>query len=518
MISVPSYDPTDFGNKPGDGPLRVGGQNYADPKKENDLPSTPSKAVQKQAESLAIVRDLWQGPERVREQGAKYLPKAPGEDSVNYRARLERSVFFNAFRHTVEGLVGFVFRRDPVLGDDVPQPIKDHWENIDNAGTHGDVFLRELMSDAQTAGHAAILVEYPKTGGAQTAADEKSDIRPYWVPIKKDQIKSWRTMVENGRTILTQLVLEECCMVPDGAFGEAEQKRYRVFTNAEGVVGFQLLAVTGDKRVIIVDEGTYPTQDEIPVAEITTSGKRCMFESDPPLVDLAYLNIAHYQADSDYRWSTHKTNVPIIFAAGFDLKDEAGNAITIGANALINAPNPDAKLEYVSHDGAALGESQKALADMKADMATMGLAMLSPDKRAAETAEAKRIDKSTSDSALAVTARGLQDGAERAAGFHAKYMKLETGGSITINRDFENMTLSPQQISALSAMVRDGQLTLETLWAMLINGNVLPDEFDEVAEKATLEAEAEIKRQQVLEDMQAQGMNNEDDPKEKMAA
>ena len=73
----------------------------------------------------------------------------------------------------------------------------------------------------------------------------------------------------------------------------------------EGVVGWALLEVTEKKTVIQVGEGTYPTQAEIPVSEIVTSGRVSMFESSPPLLDLAYLNVAHYQQWSDYATSIH---------------------------------------------------------------------------------------------------------------------------------------------------------------------------------------------------------------------
>lgn len=519
-IPIPTTDPADFGNRPGDGPFRPGGQpGEIEPRAEENLPSTESKAVKRMRPALEIVRDLWEGPERVRAKGSVYLPKAPGEDAFDYGVRLARSVFFNAFRYTIEGMVGFVFRKDPVLTDDVPEIIRQHWENIDNAGTHGDVFAREIMQDAMIAGHAAILVEFPKTGGKQTAADEmQGAARPYWVPIRKDNIVSWRTAVVGGRTILTQLVLKECTMVPQGEFGEREQTLYRVFRNDNGKVTVDVLEVTPDKRVIRIEQmsGDYPTQDGIPIAEIATNGSRSMFESTPPLIDLAYLNIAHYQGDSDYKYSIYKTNVPLLFAAGFQM-EEGGQEVVIGPNSLIVQSDPNAKLQYVAHDGAALGESRQALQDIKADMAAMGLSMLAPDKRAAETAEAKRIDKSTTDSALAVVARALQDGIERALEFHAKYLKLDSGGSIVINRDFENLTLSPQQITALSNLVARNQITLETLWKMLVDGSVLPDNFSEEEEKAALAAEAEIRRQEALDIAGAQGQNTNNPPQDAAA-
>lgn len=496
-------DPTNYANRPGDGPLRIGGNSSIGlPQTEGNLPSTPSPQAKRQMPALHVVRDLWDGCEKVQQRGTAYLPKAPGERPQDYAIRLERAVFHEFFGDTVEGLTGMVFRKDPVLGDDVPKQIKEHWENIDNAGTHGDVFARELLADALVAGHAAILVEFPRTGGIQTAADETvapMPIRPYWVPIKKDNILSWRTTVENGVTILTQVVIKECTMVPDGEFGEQEQVLYRVLYRNGGVVGFRLLQVTDNKRVVEVDSGLYPTQQEIPIAEIRTAGRKSLFESKPPLLGLGYLNLAHYRQWSDHDTSQHMTCVPIFARIGFDAPaDENGNKIVLGPKDGLDLPvGGDAK--YVSHDGQALASVKASLDDLVAHIATLGMSMLSSQKRAAETATAKRIDKKAADSALAVTARGLQDGLERALQFHARYLRQESGGSITINRDFENLTLDPQQISALSALVREGQLTIETLWKMLQGGNVLPDDFDAEQEKADLDAEAELKHQAALD-------------------
>jgi hypothetical protein len=489
---------SEYGNTPGNGPLRIGGVSQSGPSGKADLPSTKSKAVERQEPALTLVRDCYGGNERIKEKAQVYLPQAAGEEYPNYRERLGRSVFFNAFKQTVEGLTGLVMKRNIVLDDDVPQGIKDDWENIDNAGTHGDVFARELLQDSIAAGHAAFLVDFPKTGGVQSAADEMKGatalpIRPYWVPVKKDNILSWRTSVENGVTILTQIVIRESGMVPDGKYGEKEQTLYRVLYK-EGVVGFRLEAINDKNEVYVVDEGTYPTQDEIPIVEIVGSDRVSMFESVPPLLDLAYLDVAHYQTDSDYKNSIHKTCVPIFVRIGAaPPPDGQPQTLVIGPNAGMDLPK-DGDAKYVAHDGAALGEVHKAIQELKGDMATLGLSMLSPDKRAAETAEAKRIDKSASDSKLSTHARGLEDGIERGFGFHAKYKKLPQGGSVTVNRDFENLAMPPATITALSGMVEKAQLSLETMWKMLQAGNVLPDDFQPEEEKGAIAADEEIRQ------------------------
>jgi hypothetical protein len=372
------------------------------------------------------------------------------------------------------------------------------------------------LQNALQAGHNAILVEYPDTKGAALTLADEAPLRPYWVTIAKDNILSWRTSNDGGRTILTQIVLKETRSVPDGVFGEKERTQYRVLYRDAGVVGWQLLEITEQKAVVVVGEGLYPTQNEIPLAEIVTSGRRSIFESDPPLLDLGYLNVAHYQQSSDANYSRYKTCVPILFGAGIEagVNDDgsAKPAIEVGPNSAVMTPNPNATLQYVSHSGGSLDNCEKALETLKADMATLGLAMLAPSKRAAETAEAKRLDKATSDSALSVTARGLQDGIERALGFHARYLGLPDGGSVEVNRDYEGMAMDPATMSAFAALIAQG-LPWEVALDQLQKGGRISEEVDVetlaleiAADKAARDQAKAEERQANLDAMNADGI------------
>ena len=477
-------DPMNSGNAPGDGPLRRGGTPASLPMAEANLPSTPSDAARRQAPAVTIVRDLWGGNEAVKGKSTAYLPKAPREKATNYSIRLARSVYHNYFRRTVEGLVGFVFRKDPELSEDVPPVIAQHWENIDNAGTHGDVFLRDLMADAMVAGHAAILVDYPAvTTGLRLSDEQDMGIRPYWVPLKKENLFSWRTTLEHGRLVLTQLVVREAGLEPDGAFGEREVVRWRVFRRerletGRTVVGFELLRVT-DQKVVVRDAfGLYPTQTEIPVVEVPTSGRVGLFQSDPPLGDLGALNVAHYQQWSDYATSMHMTCVPILFTAGFSMVDESGASVEVGPNAGLNTENAAAKAEYVSHDGAALTACKAALDDLKADMGALGLSMLAPDRKAAETATANKLDKAAESSALAVTARGVQDATERALQLHANYLRLPAGGSVTINREYEGAVMDAAVMQAYAVLADKLGVPDAEIVKMLVRGGRLAEDID----------------------------------------
>jgi len=180
----------------------------------------------------------------------------------------------------------------------------------------------------------------------------------------------------------------------------------------------------------------------------------------------------------------HIADCPIPVVTGISTDEE----ITISPNASMILPE-GADAKYLETAGTALGHTQTALDKLVELMAAMGLNMLSKDKRAAETAEAKRIGKAEGDSALAAIARSLGDGMEQALGYHARYLGMDAGGSVEVNKDYEDQTLTPEEITVLSNMVMQGQLSLDTMWSQLQQGEVLPPDFDAEAERARLAAD-----------------------------
>jgi hypothetical protein len=111
--------------------------------------------------------------------------------------------------------------------------------------------------------------------------------------------------------------------------------------------------------------------------------------------------------------------------------------------------------------------------------------MLAPQKRTAETAQAKRIDKSAADSKLAVTARGLQDAVEKAMQFHANYLRLPDGGSIEINREFDDMSMQADMMTAWATLATSLNLPPRVVLEALQDGQRLsPDEnIDELVQE-----------------------------------
>jgi hypothetical protein len=307
-----------------------------------------------------------------------------------------------------------------------------------------------------------------------------------------------RTVVERGLERLTQMVLRETVYVPDGAYGEKEETRYRVLHHDldTGVVGWRVEGLTPDQRGLIVySSGIFNNQVQIPIAEVPTPGRLGAWVSRPQFLDLAYLNVAHYQQWSDYATCIHKTNVPILVTSGVDVE----GGLEVGPNTGLSFTAPDAKAYYVAHDGHALASSKASLDDLKNDMAALGLAALANSKRIAETATAKEIDKSASDAALSVTARGIQDAVEQAFHFHARYLGLEDGGSIQFNREFGDTRIGSDDVMAWTALSDKLGVPLMTVLSALRAGGWIADDAN--LEEIALESMA---NQQAVADQAAE--------------
>ena len=97
-------------------------------------PDATGVVHERQEAAVTLVRDVMGGTARMREAGGTYLPQFPREENDGYAARLKTAVLFNATKQTVKGLTGMILRKPPELGEDTPDEILEHLENIDLQG------------------------------------------------------------------------------------------------------------------------------------------------------------------------------------------------------------------------------------------------------------------------------------------------------------------------------------------------------------------------------------------------
>ena len=404
-----------------------------------------------------LIEDLLQGTYGMRRKHRRYLPQEPRELDESYDNRLARSVVPPYYQRLERMLAGMLTRK-PVRLDDTADVIREQLFDVDLQGNDLNVWTYETTRKMVRYGHVGVLVDAPADGG-----------RPYWVTYTPRQILGWRAEQQEGRQVLTQLRLAEMVTVPDGEFGEKAVEQIRVLTPGE----FQLHQKQDNGEFEIIDEGR-TSLSEIPFS-VAYAQRHAFMESRPPLEDIAELNLKAYQIQSDLDNQLHISAVPMLAFYGFP---SAAEEVSAGPGEAIAFP-AEGRAEYIEPAGRSFDYQFRRLEQLAAQINELGLSAVLGQKLSAETAEAKRIDRSQGDSTMMVIAQNVQDMIDNCLQFHAQYIGNNTApGSSYVNRDFLGTRLEPQEIQALLQLYTAGTITQETLLRELAEGDVLGDDFN----------------------------------------
>lgn len=471
---------------------------------DTDSPAFQCAAYKEELPDVTLMRDVFGGTKALREKGELYLPKHPMETEPKYKARLGISLSMNATKTTVEGLSGMIFRKDPTL-EDVPEDITKHYENIDQRGNSLAVFLHGVADNALLDGHSWIHVETPRTVAEDAQTEEEEGIRPYWVNVLKKDNHNRRVEIRNGKPLLTLFAYQETHSEPDGEFGEAIKERIRIMR--EGALSSET-GVRGNVRgevwekVEVEDQKTGKKEmkwrriEEYEVAimripVVFVPAERCggAFRSKPPLLDLAYEQIEHRRVRSDRQKALTFTGVEVPYLFGKDVVDDTGKSkITWGNDGMLLVNDPEATAGVISPTGNGLTAMKEEIEAVTANMATLGLRMLQRDPGTQPTtATADILSKSEGNANLSTFATEMEVAANEAHAFHMELFSTEPAGKIKINRDFHEQMMDPQWVSVLGEQVAAKRLSLETMWAKLVQGEVLPADFDPKEERKRIE-------------------------------
>ena len=419
---------------------------------------SPNTAYVNQEPHWLLIEALLQGTYGIRKGHRKYLPQEPRELDEAYDNRLMRSTLAPYYVRLERMLAGMLTRK-PVRLEDVSDVVTEQLFDVDLQGNDLNVWTYETARRCIRYGHVGVLVDAPKSGESG---------RPYWVTVTPRDILGWRSEVKDGKQQLTQLRLMETITVPDGLYGEKQVQQVRVLTPG----AFEIHQKDKKGDFVLIDEGT-TSLSEIPFA-VAYSNRVGVLESRPPLADIAELNLKAYQVQSDLDNQLHISAVPMLAIYGFP---QSAEEISAGPGEALALPE-SASAAYIEPSGNSYNAQFQRLDQIASQINELGLAAVLGQKLSAETAEAKRIDRSQGDSTMMVIAQQMQDLIDNCLSFHAQYMQQAQAGSSFINRDFLATRLEPQEIQSLLQLYTAGTITQETLLNQLSAGEVLGDEFD----------------------------------------
>jgi hypothetical protein len=398
----------------------------------------------------------------MRAAGETFLPRFAKESKEVYSARLRSSWLFNGYRKTIKDMTGRVFSKPVELAEDAGR-LTDWMTNVDMQGRDLSTFARQVFDDGlHGAGISYIMVDAPTREGVVTQAQAAAqNLRPYMVSLRVEDILGWRAETVNNVTALTQLRIMETITEEDPAdeFADKEIKQVRVLDLMPSGVQTRLYrkAKVGLTWELVAEPTVNAAVRGITVVPFYAN-RTGFFTGAPMLDDLADINIAHWQSQSDQRNILHYARVPILFGAGV----EANSIGTIGASTAVVAADPNAKLQWVEHSGQAIAAGRNDLKDLEFQMEAFGLQLLVAQP-AAQSATGEALDAAKETSTLAMTADELKDALELALGWMATLGGLDASPSAVVNKDFGAMAMTAQDVSALLQAYRDGLLSRATV-------------------------------------------------------
>lgn len=431
-----------------------------------------SAAVTAMQSDLAKVDALMGGTKAMRAAGELFLPKWPMEDQDSYTFRLKTSTLYNAFGRTIDNMAAKPFA-EPVKCTDIEPEVEAWFDNIDLAGRNLDVFAQDVFRSGLKDGLTHVLVEFPVTKDAEgnailrTKADEKAaGVRPYTIHIKQSQILGWISETVNGAEKLKQLRIMECATEADGEFATKEVQQVRVLQPGAWATYRKV------KEDWLIHEQGATSLDFVPLATFYTRRTGFM-TATPPLIDLADLNIEHWQSSSDQSSVLHVARVPLLAVIGVN----EGDAIVIGTKSATEIP-PGGDMKYVEHTGAAIEAGRQSLMDLENRMRAMGAELL-VESQVASTATQNNIENAEAQCQLAQMAQSFGDMLDQVVDMMAAMVGLKEQGEIAVFDDFGSgavlQTAGPF-IIALTALVTAGLLDKESAFEELQRyGVVNPD-------------------------------------------
>lgn len=459
-------------------------------KQEADV-STTSWAYDNMAHRWILIDTLLGGTEAMRAAGESFLPKYERESNTHWQNRVDRTVLTNFLEITSDHLVGQALKTSPQLDEDVPEDIEALMEDVDGQGTGFAVFARKIFKDGLDKAYTHVLVDMPSPspnadGSARTLQQDRDDgLRPYWIHIPPENLIFAHSTMVNGKETLTHIRFKEDVVEVQG-WEEVTMQRIRVMLRAvdenDNLVTawqlWELRQIRGKKEEWVQIDAGIMDIDEIPLVTFYTEREGFMI-GKPPLTDLAYLNVAHWQSSSDQRNVLTVSRFPMLAASGALSEDEEGN-LTVGPHSFLFMPDPQGKFYYVEHTGAAIDAGQRDLEHLEETMASYGSEFMKK-RPANEGVTARVLDSAESLSSLQVWVIDFKDALENMLALTSKWLHGDEDGGGSVILDSDEIGLSEADTAHLDALDKARarkEISRKAYLTELQRRKVLSEDFD----------------------------------------
>lgn len=430
-----------------------------------------SAACAESTKNRRLERTLMGGTKAIRAAGKEFTPMHKGEDLTAYNDRIGSTTLYNKFESTVKKTSGKVLCKDIVAGDDVPAEIKENLGNIDGQGRNLTAFALDTLTAAMIDGISFIFVDFPKI---VTEGEEKpfySDqvaqgVRPTSILYLADQIIGFHHENVAGNQVCTMVRIREVVTEANGEYGETSVTQIRVL-----YIGRWEIYRKQDKEWVLYDIGI-TSLTYIPLIPFYTNRTGYMLGS-PPLKALAELNLDHWISSTDQTKALTFARFAMMVFTGV----AKGSIDKVGPDLVIELTDPEAKYGKIESAGEGLTHGRSSIKDTEEKMDTVSMTVQVHDSSGVITATSATIDSVEANSALLAIAGALEDTLDQMLQVHADYLALESGGSVTVSRQFAQRK-SSMTVADLLLLYGAGLLDEETVLTELQGRGDLSDNID----------------------------------------
>ena len=443
----------------------------------------PTAEMVELTKKTKIIDDLLGGTATMRKAAQAYLFQMEMEEPDSYRKRLERSTLYPALSETLSQMTGRVFF-NPIDVADVTETVRALFDDVDLVGNNLDVFASRWFYSALAYGCSFALIDFTRVEAVKSRAEEKAlNARPYWVHIKPHQVLGMKTARVNGKQAITQFRYVVNEQVEDGEFGVKTVKyvyvyeigKVRKFSEAEGEFRFESeLQLTAQNRPL----------DFVPVVPFITKRNELTTAIEPPLMELAYLNVKHWQSQSDQDNITNIARVPLLAIYSNDEVKQ----LAIGGSA-VHLPT-GSSMQFVEHSGQAIASGVESLKDLEEQMKTAGAKLLTKTALAMTDSQA-RDEAGKEISQLRLLANRFEDAIDLALEYTGHWLGIakEHVGNVQISGNIEN-DLDPSASMASVIQLRNaGVISNQSTFDEAKRRGLLADGLEWDTEQERLQSE-----------------------------
>ncbi len=429
-----------------------------------------SEAAMAMVPRLQTMAAVCLGTDYLRHHKETFLPQELREDEAAWDERVKKSVLTPYVLRLIENAASIVLRRPiEIISENEGEYWKNFIKDVDGLGSSLNEYAKGYLIDALRDGHAFTLVDAPPDNARSRTLYEarQEGIRPYFVPYAAAQCYGWRQATTAPYSPLSQVRLISKAVLPSTSSDYLDEpvEQMRVIYPGR----YELHTTTEMK----VQKGTYGNGKikEIPLVTLYTN-RMGMLTSTPLLIDLAYINLAHYRAQADRLHSIHIAAMQQLILEAHENSD----FLIAGVNYALRL-DPGNKGYYLQTDAAAYQAQKELLEDLEQQMATLGVTKLVGQKMVAESEGAKRLDQAQANSTLALISMELERCLNKMFELAGLYAGKEPP-EIKLDRDFDFSTLLGQDVSVIGTLHKEGQLPTKEFVQILKYGEILLDSAD----------------------------------------